>query len=485
MTTELHRAAAAAIRRHAMCAAGDRVAVAVSGGADSVALFRLLLDLRAELGISLAVAHFNHQLRGADSDADEAFVAELAARHDCPFVTSRADVAAAAAREGVNLEEMARRLRYQFFNSLVSDAHVKHVAVAHTADDQAETVLAHLLRGTGLTGLGGIHPVAGAVIRPLLHTRRAALREFLNNRGQAWREDATNQDTSRLRARIRHQLLPHLERDFQTGTVEHFATLSNLARDEEQMWQALTENALREFTVNAASGIEVPIARLLQPLPQLLQEHSQALTRRLIRRLVEAVAGHRRQLSAEHVEQVIRLATESASGRKVNLPSGVAVLRSFDRLTFAHAAPSQAIGAPGTPASPETYEYEVELPASGAADVEVAEIGRRLCLNLIDWPAASGDTTLWGQALDCDLLRAPLTIRNWRPGDAYRPRGRRSVHKLKELFLDRRIAAPLRRSWPVLTSADQVIWVRQIGPAEDFSAGAATRRAIVITEQAL
>ena len=192
-----------------MLRAGDALGVAVSGGADSVALFRLMLELRDALGIGLVVLHFNHQLRGDDAAADQRFVEELAAAHGVPCEVSTQDVRAAARREGWNLEDAARRLRYQFFDQAVAQG---RVAVAHTADDQAETVQAHLVRGTGLTGLAGIHPVVGAIVRPLLEIRRHELREHLAALGQPWREDATNLDTSRLRARIRHRLLPFLVR---------------------------------------------------------------------------------------------------------------------------------------------------------------------------------------------------------------------------------------------------------------------------------
>ena len=163
--------------------------VAVSGGADSVALLRLLENIREELGITLVVVHFDHQLRGAESEGDAQFTADLARSRGFEIILDREDVAAAAARNKWNIEDAARRLRYAFFQRVVSDGRAKRIAVAHTQDDQAETVLAHILRGTGLTGIGGIYPVIGAVVRPLLGERREALRDFLRGLGQEWRED--------------------------------------------------------------------------------------------------------------------------------------------------------------------------------------------------------------------------------------------------------------------------------------------------------
>src|SRR5256886_7449567 len=177
---------------------GDRVGVAVSGGADSVALLLLLVELREKLGIVLSVVHFNHKLRGKASDADENFVAKLAAKHGLEFHSASADVAKKAKKERANIEDAARRARYDYFRSLVDSGVCSRIAVAHTADDQGETVLAHILRGTGIAGLGGIHPVAGPVFRPLLNIRRAELRAYLRRKKQSWRR--SEEHTSELQS---------------------------------------------------------------------------------------------------------------------------------------------------------------------------------------------------------------------------------------------------------------------------------------------
>ena len=202
------------IRRGRMLVPGDRAGVAVSGGADSVALLRMLESLRDRLGITLIVVHFNHKLRESESDADARFVEALARTRGLECIGGCEDVAAAAAANKWNLEDAARRLRYAFFERMIAEGRATRVVVAHTADDQAETVLAHILRGTGPTGLAGIYPAVGSVVRPLLGERREDLREYLRQLGQDWREDSTNRDLSKQRARIREQLLPLLERDF-------------------------------------------------------------------------------------------------------------------------------------------------------------------------------------------------------------------------------------------------------------------------------
>src|SRR5216683_5009701 len=244
--------------KHKMLRAGDRVGVAVSGGADSVALLLLLLELREKLGIVLSVVHFNHKLRGKASDADERFVAKLAVEHGLEFHSASVEVAKKAKKERANVEDAARRARYDYFRSLAESGVCRRIAVAHTADDQAETVLMHLLRGTGLAGLGGIHPVAGPVIRPLLKVRRDELRRFLRARKQVWREDATNRDTRKMRARIRRKLLPLLEKRFQPAIVEHLVTLADLAREDEADLQSQAELRVLALAKEMKGVLRIP-----------------------------------------------------------------------------------------------------------------------------------------------------------------------------------------------------------------------------------
>ena len=267
-----------------MVVPGDRVGIAVSGGADSVALLRVFDELRVELGVSLCVVHLNHGLRGEAADADKVFVAGLAGELVVPFLASRQDVAALARQNHWNLEDAGRRSRYGYFEQLVRDGQCTKIAVAHAADDQAETLLARIIRGTGSRGLVGIHPVRGAVIRPLLSVRREELREYLREKGQDWREDASNRDTTRLRARLRHQLLPLIERDFAPEIVERLTNLAELQSGEEEFWNALVEEQVKASLAQSGGEISIGIEQLLSPLPQLAQRRdaSLALSRRMI-----------------------------------------------------------------------------------------------------------------------------------------------------------------------------------------------------------
>lgn len=478
---------------------GDRVAVAVSGGADSVALLHLLANAREKLGIQLLVVHFDHRLRGAESDADAEFVADLARSLKMQIVLDREDVAEAAKRNKWNLEDAARRLRYAFFERVVRAGQATRIAVAHTADDQAETVLAHLIRGTGPTGLAGIHPTAGAVVRPLLAIRREDLRAYLRLHQQSWREDSTNLDVQRVRARIRARLLPLLEREFSPAVVGRLSELARLAREEQEFWSALIEDRFQVLFRRGEHGWSIRAGDLIAPvkLPAAIVPRGEAreslrtsvekpVTEHLIRRVYHELRGTRQGLAARHVEQVIKLASCPGSGRRAELPGGVIVENNFGELNFALSQErGTAANRVSRSAASNAYTYAVELPEHGCATISVPELQRRFRLKVIDWTFAERETRQGCSALDADRLRMPLILRNWRPGDAYRPLGRRQTHKLKSLFAAGRIPVRDRARWPILESDGQVIWALGMPPAREFCAGEGTAIGVVIEDEQL
>ena len=467
------------IKEQKMMRPGDRVGVAVSGGADSAALLLLLLELREKLGVVLSVVHFNHKLRGKASDADAKFVAKLAEKHGLEFHAASVQVAQKAKKEKTNLEDTARRARYDYFNSLEESGALTRIAVAHTADDQAETVLAHILRGTGITGLGGIHPVAGPIIRPLLQIRRKELRTYLRARKQKWREDATNRDTSRTRARIRRKLLPVLEKQFQPAIVEHLTTLADLAREDESFWRALVEKRAAELVREHGKDLRITAKDLLEPLNR--GEEASALSKRLVRHAVKKMKPHKGQLGAGHVKVVLELARQGQSGTSLPLPGGVEVRRERDELAF-HAFEKKS--AANTPGKLLEFAYDIDL-SRGAHELHVAQLGCVFRFKVIDWPPKRAETSRDGAVLDRDRLRLPLVLRNWRPGDRMRPLGHRNAHKLKRLLNEKRVSRWARDGWPVLTSGGILAWARGFHVAAEFAADERTRAGMVIAEEAL
>ena len=474
-----------AIEKQGVLRAGERVGVAVSGGADSVALLLLLLELRKQLGVVLSVAHFNHKLRGKHSDGDEEFVAKLAAKYKLAFYCGRADVAAEAKRNKGNLEDTARETRYQFFAVLVATGHLDRVVVAHTADDQAETVLAHILRGTGIAGLGGIHPRVGHVVRPLLGVRRAELRAYLKSKKQTWREDATNRDTTRMRARIRKKLMPVLEKKFQPAVVEHLATLAELAREDEAFLEALVNDQMGACVEKGAGWAKISTADLLATKKGFTTEGTEnterrnlAISGRIVRRIVGELKPREGQLNAAHVQSIVDLARRGENGKCLDLPGGLQVRREHDSLVFCVGS-SLAESKRRTP-----VEYQREVDLNGlTANIQVPELSCVFRFRVIDWPAKRRDTIEAGYVLDRDALQSPLTLRNWRPGDQFRPCGHRSEHKLKRLLSKKRVSGREREGWPVVTSRGALVWARGFPVAAELAANEKTRFGVVITEE--
>jgi tRNA(Ile)-lysidine synthase len=433
------------IRKHRLLKAGDRVGVAVSGGADSVVLLRLLLELRKELGIVLSVVHFNHQLRGPDSDEDERFVAELARQHELELHIESGEVAAHAAEKHLSLETAAREMRYQFFRRLLRDGQSTRIATAHTLDDQAETVLLKIVRGAGSRGLAGIYPqlsVAGpqfsvsaaSIVRPLLAIRRRDIEGHLRGLGQSWREDKSNRDLRHMRNRVRHGILPRLERYLNPSVREALAETAEIARAEEEYWQ---QEIARVLPLDAvATGVLNLSALARLPL---------ALQRRVVRAACQGL-----RLEFHHVEDILALGTSIASS--ANLPQGWTVSRKQNELRFEP---------PRDAATNLDYEYSLAVPGS----VEVREIKSRFEAVLVSGNAAEGYNP--EDLLDDELLARELKVRNWRPGDRFWPAHTKVAKKIKELLQERHVTGPDRHLWPVVVSGTDVVWVRGLAaPAQ-------------------
>jgi tRNA(Ile)-lysidine synthase len=347
-----------------------------------------------------------------------------------------------------------------------------------------------MLRGTGLAGLGGIHPVAGHIVRPLLHVRRAELRTYLRAKKQRWREDATNRDTTKLRARIRRKLLPLLEKEFQPAVVAHLATLADLTREDESALQAIAKERAAVLFEKKADLTRISVKRLLNPWTgeklgrddgQKYRAGATALSKRIVRLILEERKIRPGQIGAEHIACVMELAEHGENGKTIMLPGGVEVRRERNSIVFA-ASPGAKLEGPLTEYA---RSFTAQNLASGEAIVEVPALGCVFRLKVIDCASIRGETIHTGSVLDRASLRFPLVLRNWRPGDRIQPLGRRNAHKLKRLLNEKRISRWERKGWPVLTSGEALVWARGFPVAVGFAATGKARAGIVIVEETL
>jgi tRNA(Ile)-lysidine synthase len=435
-----------------------RLAVGLSGGADSVALLCALSDRSRELGLVLHAAHLHHGLRGEEADADLAFSRELAAKLGIPFHEARVDTAAEARRTpripsaspadpsaipSDSIEGTARRLRYAWFAQLLREIPLDAIATAHTLDDQAETVLAKFLRGAWTEGLSGIHPVLtfpeGPILRPLLQTSRSEIEAFLHARSQPWREDSTNRHLTFTRNRIRHELLPGLQQ-WNPQLREHLAQMAQLALDEESWWQSQISRLssaviLRGRPVRgggrastAAEGIALDIARLIA--------EPAALQRRILR---HAAAELEASPDFSATEALRSLAQNGKAGQKLELAHGLRAERTHRELRLTR-VPANA----GKRSIQETARYECVIPGV----LEAPAFGCRLRLDFNSPSCAPAD------------LAMKAVLRPWKPGDRVRLRHSSGPRKIKEVLERMKVNGEERISWPVLEVDGRILWMR-------------------------
>jgi tRNA(Ile)-lysidine synthase len=453
------------IARHRMFEPAQKVGVAVSGGADSVCLLYVLVELAPRWDLRLSVLHLDHGLRGEESRQDAEFVRGLADRLGLPLSLRETPVA----QSPDNLEQAAREARLAFFRETIASGAARRVATGHTRSDQAETVLFRFLRGSGTAGLAGIRPVTSeGIVRPLIEVERSEIQQFLLERGIAWREDSTNLSLQFARNRIRHELLPQIAREWNPAIGETLANTADWALAEEAWWDAEIERlASRHLT--ASNGAILLRADLLAALPL-------AVARRLVRRAMELVKGGLRGIDFGHIRSVMDLARSTEGHGRLQAP-GLDIFRSFEWLRF---------GQPGGPGL-ETRNYRMALAVPGT--VRVPGTNLAISLELIDKSglSVSSDWVYNNQVgcLDWQRLSGSLELRNWRPGDQYQPAGYSGQEKIKTLFQQARIPLWERRHWPVLTDGPSIVWARRFGPAAGLVAEQDAKVILKIREDAV
>ena len=445
------------ITRYNMLPCGSRVAVAASAGPDSTCLLLALHHLAEELKIKLCVAHCNHNLRGEASELDQCFVEQLAQSLQVPFYVAVRDMRAVAG----NLEQTARNARREFFQTLRAEGKADLIALGHTRDDQAETVLFRMLRGSGITGLSGILPVTRqGVVRPMLEVKRSQVQEFLRERQVGGREDSSNGDPRFARNRIRHTLLPMLEREWNPQLKENLAQLADVAYQEELYWQQQMAASLESNYCRTADG-SIEIDR------NVLAPAFDGLARRLVRGIIVELVGDLQQIEFGHIDSVLELARRQRGEGSVSLP-GLDVTRSFQWLRFSKEG-----------ARPRVSARQITFPGSYRA-ADGTQIQLEIAGSVSTQTLAQNGASLESADLDARRVSGDLELRGWRSGDHYRPVGQAADLSLQQMFQRAKIPSWRRAFWPIVTDGQRILWVKRFGAAAECAAGPAAMSVLKI-----
>jgi tRNA(Ile)-lysidine synthase len=442
------------IQNYQMLERGHTLLIAVSGGPDSMVLLHTLWHLREPFALKLFVAHLNHQMR--PSAAEDALFVETTA-HDLGLlcICKTLDVPTYQRQRKLSSEEAARQVRYAFLRATAAQLGADRIAVGHTADDQAETVLFHLLRGSGLRGLGGMPPVRMPLIRPLIRVLRRDVLEYLRTQRLPFREDPTNGQRQYTRNRIRLDLLPALRQHYNPRLVQALCTTAQLLADDEAALQAVShQRFLAARRPAAPEQSQLTIAEVT-PLPPALQ-------RRILREALSEVMGSLQGVTHTHIAAILALLRVGAGNKWLRLPRGVVVERRYGVLLIHRQAPLAAV------------DVDVPLPVPGVCRVEA--LGVTVVSDLFRHDAATGPFPTGAVAwLDAESVGQEVRVRTRRPGDRLQPLGSSYVKKLKAFLIDAKVPRAARDRLPLVVTSAGIAWVAGVRPAEWAKVTPATR----------
>ena len=446
------------IEEHGLIERGDGVVVAVSGGPDSVFLLHALSLLREDPGMTLHAAHVNYRLRGRDAEKDMELVEAICAENRIPLSVRILDDDEVRWIRGGSTQEKARKLRYDFFAEVMERAGGNRVATGHTRDDQAETVLLNVLRGSGLGGLGGIRPLRGAVYcRPLLAVGRKEIEEYLRNLDITFRTDRTNRENTYRRNRVRNRLIPLLREEYNPNIVERLCEMAGQARESSDFIRFMGEPLLNQAVVRRGED------KIVLDL-QCLLKYNKYFLKILLRLLIHDFQGSTVDITSHHIDHLVAFLTEKEPGGVFQLPHGLTIRCSVGSLLL-ETDPEKSSRRKGIP------DTAIEIPGR----TPVPGSGLTVLAGLVT-PREQGETGPSSAEFDYECIEKPLMVRNWREGDRIeKPLGGRSK-KLSDLFLEARIPTWQRWEIPLIADTGGILWVVGYAISKKYLPGARTTR---------
>lgn len=440
-----------------MLGRGERVILAVSGGVDSMVMLHLLLCLRARYHVSLHVAHLNHDLRGTESAEAADFVRSQCESHQLPVTITTADGSALRDRRVGSLQAAARDLRYRFLERVADEQGAGRIAVGHHRDDQAETVLMNLLRGSGVRGIGGIPPVRDRIIRPLIDCSREEIERYVRKKRIPYVEDSSNRVLAYSRNRIRLELLPELAKRYNPRVVDALANAATILEAEDALLNGMAQEELRNAVISR-SREEVVLA--IPPMANL----PSALRWRIIRRSAEELRAGRPGLTFQHTLAIDRLLMTKGAKGAIHAPGGLRARRAGDGMVL-------SVGN----GQVRDCMSSCPLVVPGVTAIPASSLSLRSEL-LEEWAMGELAADAWTALLDADRTGMKLCVRGWKEGDRFVPLGMSGRKKLQDFFVDAKVPRDRRGNVPLVMSGDQIVWVVGFRVDERFRATDSTRR---------
>ncbi|MGI6049995.1 MAG: tRNA lysidine(34) synthetase TilS [Acetivibrionales bacterium] len=446
---------------------GSKVVIGVSGGADSVCLLKVLIELRQEYDLKLFVVHVNHGLRGIEADKDQAYVMEICRDWGINAKACFVNIKNLSKKLGVSEEEAGREARYRVFSKVLDNLSYDYIAVAHNRDDRAETVMLNIIRGAGLDGLCGMPIKQGRIIRPLFNVSRSEIEEYLKLNNIPYCIDSTNNENEYTRNRIRNMLFPKIKEWFDADPANQLIRLSELVIPERNYLDKETKKyyniALIKEALSGSDNDEIIFSA------QSLASLSIAISKRIIRLAWERINGDRKNLEAVHVDQILSLCLNSRTGKNVSLPNGIDAIISYERLIFSRRVKKKV----------KSFSYSIDKEGI----TEVIEIGGALKSRVIDQKEyrklcadkknSERDLT---QFFDLDLINGEILIRSRLDGDRIRPYNSAGEKKLKDFFIDQKVPRDQRTVIPLIAQGQRIAWIIGMRTSEDFRAREDSKR---------
>ncbi len=445
------------VNKYRMLDKGDGVVVALSGGPDSMALFHLLYRFKDCYGINLITVHLNHNFRPGEAEKEAEYVRRVSEARRIPCIIESCDVPTMARRGNLSWEQAGRKARYEFFNRVMADMNYNRIAVAHNHNDQAETVVMRFIRGSGMEGLGGIHPVRGNIIRPLIEVPRRLIEEYCRAHNLNPVIDRSNMEPVYTRNKIRLELLPYLRKEYNENIDGVVCDTAYLLRDENDFLSRIASQNFREALLSGGKN------RLVMDLNKLNGFHD-ALLRRVLRLAVEKLKGDKTDIAFKHIQDIICLVKAGKTGACIHLPHGIRAETGYGKFFITSGEDvTQSID----------RIYELRVPGETFID-ELGSVVEATILTQEDYCKEKGSRDRFTAYLDFDKTGEYLYLRGRKAGDRFKPLGMKGTRKIKDFFIDLKIPRRERDAVPLIQNSRDIVWVTGLRINEDYKIDGST-----------